>query len=65
MSNFAAAEPGQISITAPKPGIIVACKVSEGEPIKAGDGVVVREAMKRENDLASPADGTLQCPGPV
>lgn len=55
-----AVEPGEISITAPMPGIIIACKVSEGEPIKAGDIVVVLEAMKMENDLASPADGTVK-----
>jgi biotin carboxyl carrier protein len=55
-----AAEPGEISMTAPMPGIIIACKVSEGEPIKAGDIVVVLEAMKMENDLASPADGTMK-----
>jgi biotin carboxyl carrier protein len=60
MSNVVAAEPGEISLTAPMPGIIIACKLSEGEPIKAGDIVVVLEAMKMENDPASPADGTVK-----
>jgi biotin carboxyl carrier protein len=52
--------PGEIFITAPMPGIVIACKVREGETIKSGDIVVVLEAMKMENDLASPADGTVK-----
>jgi pyruvate carboxylase subunit B len=62
MSGMAgtAAEPGEISINAPMPGIIIACKVREGETIKSGDIVVVLEAMKMENDLASPVDGTVK-----
>ena len=55
-----AAEPGEISINAPMPGIIIACKVREGETIKSGDIVVVLEAMKMENDLASPVNGTVK-----
>jgi biotin carboxyl carrier protein len=55
-----APEPGEIAITAPMPGIIIAYKVSEGEKIKSGDIVVILEAMKMENDLASPADGTVK-----
>jgi biotin carboxyl carrier protein len=42
------------------PGIIIACKVREGETIKSGDIVVVLEAMKMENDLASPVNGTVK-----
>ena len=55
-----AAAPGEISINAPMPGIIIACKVREGETIKSGDIVVVLEAMKMENDLASPVNGTVK-----
>jgi pyruvate carboxylase len=55
-----APETGEIAITAPMPGIIIAYKVSEGEKIKSGDIVVILEAMKMENDLASPADGTVK-----
>ncbi len=56
----AAPAPGDISITAPMPGIIIAYKVSEGESIMSGDIVAVLEAMKMENELASPADGTVK-----
>lgn len=53
-------ERGEIAITAPMPGMIIGYKVTEGEKIKSGDIVVILEAMKMENSLASPADGTVK-----
>ncbi len=56
----ASPEPGDVVITAPMPGIVIAYKVAEGEKIKSGDVVVILEAMKMENELASPSDGRVK-----
>jgi biotin carboxyl carrier protein len=47
-------------IKAPMPGLIVSVDVEEGQEIKEGDNVVVLEAMKMENALVSPGEGTVQ-----
>ena len=44
---------------APMPGTILEIKVSEGQTVKAGEIVVILEAMKMENELAAPVDGTV------
>ncbi|MFU8855717.1 MAG: pyruvate carboxylase subunit B [Deferrisomatales bacterium] len=47
-------------VTAPMPGMIVDILVKAGDPVKAGDVVVVLEAMKMENGLEAPVDGVVQ-----
>jgi biotin carboxyl carrier protein len=47
-------------ITAPMPGKIVRLLRGVGEPVTAGEGLVVMEAMKMENELRSPRAGTLR-----
>ena len=47
-------------IKAPMPGTIIAVKKNAGEAVKAGDVVVVLEAMKMENDIVAPCDGTIK-----
>ncbi|MDY7032700.1 MAG: pyruvate/oxaloacetate carboxyltransferase [Thermodesulfobacteriota bacterium] len=51
---------GQTPIVAPMPGMIIRYEVSVGDKVKNGDVVVVFEAMKMENALTSPVDGTVQ-----
>jgi pyruvate carboxylase subunit B len=51
---------GESPITAPMPGIVVRYVAAEGTAVKAGDTVVVLEAMKMENALPSPADGVVK-----
>lgn len=48
------------SIKAPMPGLIVSFKVKEGDEVKAGDPLVILEAMKMENIIKSPGDGTVK-----
>lgn len=48
------------SITAPLPGMIVEYKKSVGEKVKAGETVVVIEAMKMMNNLDSTVDGVVK-----
>ncbi len=46
-------------VTTAMPGTIVEVKVKVGEQVKAGDGVLVIEAMKMENEIQSPVSGTV------
>ncbi len=56
----AASEADGTLLLAPMPGMIVKYVVGEGEAVKKGDTVVILEAMKMENALASPADGVVK-----
>jgi biotin carboxyl carrier protein len=47
------------AVTAPMPGLVLRIEVEEGQQVKAGQGVVVVEAMKMENELKAPADGVV------
>ena len=42
------------------PGVILGIHVREGERIKAGDKVFTLEAMKMENLIQAPYDGTVK-----
>lgn len=46
-------------ILAPMPGTILDVKVSEGQIVKAGDILLILEAMKMENEIVSPQDGVI------
>jgi pyruvate carboxylase subunit B len=46
-------------VKAPMPGLVVAIEVQEGDSVDAGQGVVVLEAMKMQNELRSPVTGTV------
>jgi pyruvate carboxylase subunit B len=47
-------------VTAPMPGLIIRYDVKVGDKVKAGDNVVVLEAMKMAIDLAAPVDGQVR-----
>ena len=46
-------------VTSPLPGVIIEVSVKEGQAVKAGQKVAVIEAMKMENDIPAPCDGTV------
>ncbi|MGN8816913.1 acetyl-CoA carboxylase biotin carboxyl carrier protein subunit [Oribacterium sp. HCP28S3_H8] len=50
---------GSIEVTSPMPGKILAVKKNPGDTVKAGDPILVLEAMKMENDIVAPQDGTV------
>jgi pyruvate carboxylase subunit B len=50
---------GPRPIVAPMPGMIVRIEVAQGDRVRAGQGVVIVEAMKMENELAAEADGIV------
>ena len=50
---------GGRSVKAPMPGAILRVYVKPGDKIKAGDKLLVLEAMKMENEITAPEDGTV------
>ena len=56
----AAAPADGTQIKAPMPGTIIAVKKNVGDAVKAGETVVVLEAMKMENDIVAPCDGVVK-----
>lgn len=48
------------NIVAPMPGSIVNINVSVGQTVKAGDVLIILEAMKMENDITAPCDGVVK-----
>ena len=42
------------------PGIVIRYLVEEGASVKAGDPIVILEAMKMENALPAPVDGVVK-----
>jgi biotin carboxyl carrier protein len=64
-SRGAAAPPpkpasGPARLTAPMPGRLVRVLVEAGQQVAAGQGLVVMEAMKMENELRSPRAGRVR-----
>ena len=55
----AAAPAGGETVSAPMPGTILDVKVSNGQAVKKGDLLMILEAMKMENEIMAPCDGTV------
>ena len=50
---------GAVKVNAPMPGKILAVKANASQAVKKGDVIIVLEAMKMENDIVAPQDGTI------
>ena len=50
---------GAVKVTAPMQCKILKTQVAEGSAVKKGDVLVVLEAMKMENEICAPQDGTV------
>ena len=50
---------GAVAVNAPMPGNILDVKVKPGDSVKAGDTLLILEAMKMENEISAPQDGTV------
>ncbi len=51
---------GPAKVTAPMPGKIIRLLAAEGDPVEAGQGIVVVEAMKMQNEMKAPRSGVLK-----
>ena len=54
-----AANAGSIEVTASVPGKVFKVEASAGQAVKAGDPIVILEAMKMEIPVVAPEDGTV------
>ena len=50
---------GAVKVTAPMPGKILKVNASNGQAVKKGDLLIVLEAMKMENEILAPRDGSV------
>lgn len=50
---------GRLVVTAPMPGLVVEIMCSDGEQVEAGQGVLVLEAMKMQNEITAPVSGII------
>ena len=60
LSAASAGPVGPAPVRAPMPGLIVRVNVKVGDEVQAGQGLVVMEAMKMENELRATAAGTVR-----
>lgn len=56
----AAGATGEFVLKAPMPGLVKSVPVQVGQEIPQGQGLIILEAMKMENELRSPRAGTIQ-----
>ncbi len=55
----ASAGAGSVKVSSPMPGKILSVKKNVGDSVSKGDTILVLEAMKMENDIVAPEDGTI------
>jgi pyruvate carboxylase subunit B len=60
LSASATGPTGPKPLIAPMPGMIVRVNVQAGDAVQAGQGLVVMEAMKMENELRAAGAGTVK-----
>ena len=51
---------GDTPVKAPMPGKIIRLVAEAGKAVKKGDVLMILEAMKMENEILCPADGTVK-----
>ena len=51
---------GRQNVSVPMPGKIIAVLVSEGDAVEKGQGLVIVEAMKMENEVRCPINGEVK-----
>lgn len=54
------AQSGEGTIHPPMPGRIISIKVKMGEEVNIGAPILILEAMKMQNEITSPIDGTVK-----
>jgi len=48
------------AVMASMPGLVVKVEVKEGQEVRAGDGLIIIDAMKMENEIRAPRDGIIE-----
>ncbi|MEO0183921.1 MAG: biotin/lipoyl-containing protein [candidate division WOR-3 bacterium] len=50
----------EVTVTAPMPGLVIEVEVNEGDSVKKGQGLLIIEAMKMQNEFKAPRDGIVK-----
>jgi len=58
--KFESITTGEKSIFAPMPAKVIKVNCKAGEKVRKGEILLILEAMKMENEIRSPADGTIK-----
>jgi pyruvate carboxylase subunit B len=53
-------ETGEAELTSPMPGVVVAVLVEAGQEVRTGEGLLILEAMKMENEIRAPRTGVVE-----
>lgn len=56
----AAAGAGETAVEAPMPGKVIKVVAAAGTAVKSGEVVIILEAMKMQNEICAPCDGTVK-----
>jgi len=59
MTGAGSGPAGPHPVRAPMPGLVVKVEVAEGDAVEAGQGLVIVEAMKMENELKAEVAGVV------
>ncbi len=59
LAGEAGSSSGSRELRAPMPGLVIAVLVEPGQRVEPGDGLVIVEAMKMENELKAEGAGTV------
>ncbi|MGQ9701577.1 MAG: biotin/lipoyl-containing protein [bacterium] len=50
----------EAKVLAPMPGLVIEVEIKEGDTVKKGQGLLIIEAMKMQNEMKSPRDGVVK-----
>jgi pyruvate carboxylase subunit B len=53
-------EIGEAEVLSPMPGVVVAVLVEAGQEVRTGEGLLILEAMKMENEVQAPRTGVVE-----
>jgi biotin carboxyl carrier protein len=53
-------EAGEAEVVSPMPGVVVAVLVEAGQQVRDGEGLLILEAMKMENEIRAPRTGVVE-----
>jgi biotin carboxyl carrier protein len=53
-------ETGEAEVVCPMPGVVVAVLVEAGQEVRTGEGLLILEAMKMENEIRAPRTGVVE-----
>jgi biotin carboxyl carrier protein len=53
-------EAGEAEVISPMPGMVVAVLVEAGQEVRTGEGLLILEAMKMENEIRAPRTGVVE-----